>query len=84
VSAEEHSILGGLGGAIAECLAESCPAPLERVGVKDTFAECGPYQELLEKYGLGVEAIVQAAERAIARKRESPQENEAVTANEKR
>jgi len=68
VSAEEHSIVGGLGGAIAECLSESCPVPLERVGVNDAFAECGPYLELLEKYGLGVDAIVAAAERALARK----------------
>ena len=68
VSAEEHSIVGGLGGAIAECLSESCPVPLERVGVNDAFAEFGPYLELLEKYGLGVDAIVAAAERALARK----------------
>jgi transketolase len=68
VTAEEHSILGGLGGAVAECLAESCPVPLERVGIKDTFAECGPYQDLLEKYGLTVEAIAVASQTAIARK----------------
>lgn len=68
VTAEEHSVLGGLGGAVAECLAENCPVPLERVGVKDTFAECGPYLDLLDKYGLNAESIVSAARRALARK----------------
>jgi transketolase len=71
VTAEEHSVIGGLGGAVAECLAERFPAPLERVGVNDTFAESGPYSELLEKYGLGMEAIVTAALRATARKQAS-------------
>lgn len=69
VTVEEHSIIGGLGGAVAECLAEHCPVPLERVGVKDTFAESGPYYELLDKYGMSVEAIVDAALRAVSRKR---------------
>jgi len=71
VTAEEHSIIGGLGGAVSECLSENCPVPLERVGVQDTFAECGPYLELLEKYGLGVDAIVTATERVLARKNSS-------------
>jgi transketolase len=71
VTAEEHSIIGGLGGAVAECLAERSPVPMERVGVKDMFAESGPYNDLLEKYGLGVGAILAAIERALARKRTS-------------
>jgi transketolase len=71
VTAEEHSIIGGLGGAVAEFLAEKCPVPLERVGVNDTYAESGPYLELLDKYGLSVEAIVAAAQRALARKQAS-------------
>jgi transketolase len=69
VTVEEHSILGGLGGAVAEVLAESLPVPMERVGIADTFAESGPYQELMDKYGLSVAAIQDAARRAIARKR---------------
>lgn len=68
VTAEEHSVIGGLGGAIAECLADVCPAPLERVGLDDIFAECGPYADLLEKYGMDTNAIVRAARRACKRK----------------
>ena len=71
VTAEEHSIIGGLGGAVAECLSEKCPVPLERVGVNDTYAESGPYLELLDKYGMSVEAIVAAAQRALMRKQAS-------------
>ncbi len=67
VTAEEHSILGGLGGAVAECLAQSCPVPLERVGAADTFAESGPYLEILDKYGMSVEAIMAATRRAVSR-----------------
>ena len=72
VTAEEHSIIGGLGGAVAECLSQSASVPLERVGVNDTFTESGPYNELLDKYGMSVEAIVAAAQRALKRKHESP------------
>ena len=68
LTVEEHSIIGGLGGAVAECLAEQYPVPLERIGVNDTFAESGPYLDLLDKYGMSVEAIVAAAQRAMARK----------------
>jgi transketolase len=68
VTVEEHSILGGLGGAIAETLVTSDPVPMERVGLADTFAESGPYAELLDKYGLSVSDIVNAAKRAMARK----------------
>jgi len=77
VTAEEHSILGGLGGAVAECLAQSCPAPLERVGVPDTFAESGPYADILDKYGLSVEAIIEATQRAFARKPDRPKTGDA-------
>jgi transketolase len=68
VSIEEHSIIGGLGGAVAEALTGSTPAPLERVGVADRFTESGPYDELMDKHGLGVADIVTAARRAVARK----------------
>jgi transketolase len=69
VTVEEHSMIGGLGGAIAEVLVETDPVPMERIGIPDTFAESGPYHELLDKYGLSVSAIVNAAQRAVARKK---------------
>lgn len=68
VTAEEHSIIGGLGGAVAEVLGERCPVPMERVGLQDTFAESGPYEDLLEKYGLTAGHIVSAARRVCQRK----------------
>ena len=58
----------GLGGAVAERLVQIRPVPLERVGIADTFAESGPYADLLEKYGMGVESIVGAVHRVLARK----------------
>jgi transketolase len=60
VTAEEHSIMGGLGGAVAEILAEHHPTPLRRVGVRDTFAESGKPAELMEKYGLTSRHIAEA------------------------
>ena len=58
VTAEEHSIIGGLGSAVAEVVSEKCPVPVLRVGVKDTFGESGKPNELLEKYGLTVNNII--------------------------
>ena len=69
VTVEEHSIIGGLGGAIAETLAVGYPVPMERVGISDTFTESGPYAELMDKYGLGIGDIVSAVKRAVARKK---------------
>ena len=57
VTAEEHSIIGGLGGAVAECLSEKCPTPLYRIGVRDRFGESGPAGELIRKYELDGEGI---------------------------
>jgi transketolase len=68
VTAEEHSIIGGLGGAVAESLAAGKPVPLELVGINDTFAESGPYKDLMDKYGLGIPNIIAAAKKAIKRK----------------
>ena len=68
VTVEEHSIIGGLGGAVATVLVESAPVPMERVGIADTFTESGPYAELMDKHGLGVHDIVATAQRAVARK----------------
>ena len=68
VTAEEHSILNGLGSAVAELLSEQYPAPLQRVGLNDTFGESGKPEALLEKYGLTTAHIVQAAKAVLARK----------------
>ncbi len=57
VTAEEHSIVGGLGGAVCECLSEKCPTPLYRIGVRDRFGESGPAGELLKKYELDAAGI---------------------------
>ena len=69
VTAEEHSIVGGLGGAVLEALAETQPVPVVRVGIRDRFAESGPYLPLLERLGLGVSHLVEAARKAVAAKR---------------
>jgi transketolase len=68
VTVEEHSIVGGLGGAVAEHLAGTYPVPVERVGIADRFAESGPYADLLDRYGMSVNDMVGAAKRAMARK----------------
>ena len=54
---EEHSIIGGLGSAVAELLGEKCPTKITRIGVKDVFGESGPAKELLHKYELDAEGI---------------------------
>ena len=69
VTCEEHSVIGGLGSAVAEVLAEQAPAPMERVGVKDTFGESGKPKELLAKYGLTAADVAEAARRVVARKK---------------
>jgi len=68
VTAEEHNIIGGLGSAVAEVLAQTYPVPMEMVGVNDVFGESGAYEELLKKYGLSAENIVAKAETVIKRK----------------
>ena len=69
VTAEEHSVIGGLGGAVSEVLAKSgCLVPVEMVGMQDRHGESGPYSELLKKYGLDAEAVAAAAKKAAARK----------------
>jgi transketolase len=55
VTAEEHTIIGGLGGAVAETLGEQFPVKMKRLGLADTFGESGPNEDLLEKYGISVE-----------------------------
>ena len=68
VTAEEHSIIGGLGSAVAEVVSENCPVPVLRVGVKDTFGESGKPNELLEKYGLTSNNIVNKVKEVIKKK----------------
>ena len=68
VTAEEHSIINGLGSAIAEVLANGGSVPFERVGIMDRFGQSGKPQKLFEAYGLTDKEIVEASERVIARK----------------
>lgn len=68
VTAEEHNIIGGLGSAVAESVAETCPVPVVRVGVKDTYGHSGTVPALLEAYGLTAANVVAAAKAAIAKK----------------
>ncbi|MBN1535486.1 MAG: transketolase family protein [Anaerolineales bacterium] len=70
VSAEEHSIIGGLGSAMAEALAEGCPTPLERVGIRDRFCPTGrDLDKLMDACGLSIMEVVAAAQRVLARKK---------------
>jgi transketolase len=68
VTAEEHQVAGGMGESIAGVLTRHLPAPIEFVGVNDTFGESGTPDELMKKYGLDAIDIVNAAQRAISRK----------------
>ena len=68
VTAENNVFFGGLGSAVAEVLVENNPIPMKRIGVRDTFAESGPYLDLLEKYGLSARHIEAAVEEVIERK----------------
>jgi len=69
VTAEEHSVVGGLGGAVCEALSGICPAPVLRVGVEDKFGASGPAAEMLKVYGLDAANIASKAKLAIAMKR---------------
>ena len=68
VTAEEHMLNGGLGDSIAQLLSRELPSPLEMVGVNDTFGESGTPRQLMEKYGLTSNDIINAVNKAIARK----------------
>lgn len=68
VTAEEHMINGGLGDSIAQLVSRNNPLPIEYVGVNDTFGESGTPEQLMEKYGLNANAIIKAAQTAVARK----------------
>ena len=68
VTAEEHNIIGGLGSAVAEVLAENCPVPMERVGTRDVFGRSGVPSKLFEIYGLDTKTIVEKAKAVVSRK----------------
>ena len=65
VTAEEHSIIGGLGSAVTEVLSELCPVPVLRLGVEDTFGKSGPAVELLKIFGLDAKHIAEKARAAV-------------------
>ena len=69
VTAEEHTVIGGLGAAVCEALAESCPVPVLRVGVEDQYGRSGKVPELLELYGLTAENIAAKARLAVSLKK---------------
>jgi len=69
VTAEEHSIYGGLGSAVAEVLGEECPVPLIRVGVRDRFGESGSPDELLTAFQLNTDSLIKAIKKAVERKK---------------
>lgn len=69
VTAEEHSVLGGLGGAVSEVVCETVPVPVVRLGVEDKFGSSGPAVEMLHRYGLDAEHIVEKVKLAIELKK---------------
>lgn len=68
VTVEEHQVAGGMGSAVAECLAQNCPVPIEFIGVRNLFGQSGTQEELIEHYGMGVSHIKKAVEKAVGRK----------------
>mgnify|MGYP002589985684 CR=1 FL=1 len=69
VTAEEHSVIGGLGAAVCETLARTCPVPVIRTGIKDTFGKSGTAKELITYFGLDAQSIAENAKAAIALKK---------------
>lgn len=68
ITAEEHTRIGGLGGAVAETLADRFPVTVKRLGLADTFGESGPNDDLLDKYGISVDKTVQSVRELIQRR----------------
>lgn len=64
---EQHSVIGGLGSAVAECLSEKCPTPLKQVGINDSFGESGNYNDLLNKFELTAPYIMAAAKKLLGK-----------------
>ncbi len=69
VTAEEHSVIGGLGSAVADAVTECCPVPIVKIGVNDVFGHSGPAVDLLKEFGLSAENIVEKAKFAITLKK---------------
>ena len=69
ITAEEHSIIGGLGSAVSEAVCEACPVPVVKIGVNDIFGHSGPAVELLKEFGLSAENIYTTAKSAFAKKK---------------
>jgi transketolase len=69
ITVEEHSVIGGLGGAVAEVVTEEVGVTIQRVGIPDRFAETGPYESLLDRYGMSVDHIVNATLKAVEKKK---------------
>ena len=69
VTSEEHNIIGGLGGAVAEYLSENCPTPLVRHGVNDEFGRSGTAAAVLEHYGITAEVLCDKIREALAKKK---------------
>ena len=68
VTVEEHQVMGGMGSAVAECLAQNYPVPMEFIGVHDRFGQSGTMDELIEHYGMGKDAIKEAVGKVLKRK----------------
>jgi transketolase len=69
VTVEEHQIAGGMGSAVAECLAKHYPVPIEFIGVKDKFGQSGTSEELIEYYGMGEKDIKEGVKKVMLRKK---------------
>ena len=69
VTAENHNVIGGLGSAVAEALAETVPAPMARIGAQDRVGEVGEFDYLIQAFHMTAEDIAQACEKTIARKK---------------
>ena len=67
ITVEEHQIRGGMGSAVAECLAKNFPVPMEFIGVNDQFGQSGTPEELIEHYGMGTKSIIQAVTKILKR-----------------
>lgn len=65
VTAEEHSVIGGLGSAVCDCLCEKCPTPVLKIGMQDVFGESGPAGALVEKYGLDDKGIYESVKKFV-------------------
>jgi len=67
VTVEEHSVIGGLGSAVSDCLVENCPVPVKKIGIQDVFGESGPAAKLIEKYGLDGKGVYEVVKKFQAK-----------------